>query len=194
MNVIDLCILALLLVGLMIGYRRGFILQVVHLVSFIIAFTIAFQFFGELTPYLQSYIPSPFDRQHSSSSLLTTVFDMEGMFYAALSFAILFFGTRIVLHLVGHLLSLIASLPGLNLANRWLGGALGLLEAFLVIFIFIHILLYMPWEQGREWIEESKIATVMMDHSLYWSDQIQEVWRERSGIIDGSKEKNSTYF
>ncbi len=55
----DLLIIILLIIGLFIGIRRGFILQFIHLTGFIIAFIVAKMYGNELAEKLVLWVPYP---------------------------------------------------------------------------------------------------------------------------------------
>ena len=56
---LDLAILAILLIGFLVGLRRGFILQLIHLTGFFVAFAAAYVYYDELAPKLTLWIPFP---------------------------------------------------------------------------------------------------------------------------------------
>jgi uncharacterized membrane protein required for colicin V production len=177
MSTVDLIIIGLFIVGVLMGYRRGFILQVVHLVGFFVAYIVAYRYFDDFSPVLKTWVPYPLMDEEVGNSFWSQMFDVEGMFYSALSFAILFFGTKILLQLVGRLLHLIALLPGLNMANRSLGGVMGLVEVFVILFVVVHVMLFLPWETGQMWLHESQIALWMTEQTPYLKDQLQDLWK-----------------
>lgn len=177
MNTLDLIIIGFFIVGVLMGYRRGFILQAIHLIGFFVAYIVAYRYFDKLSPVLKTWVPYPLMDEEVSNSFWLQMFDVEGMFYSALSFALLFFGTKILLHLVGRLLHLIALLPGLNIANRSLGGALGFVEVFVILFVLVHVMLFLPWETGQMWLSESQIALWMTEQTPFLKDQLQELWK-----------------
>ena len=151
--------------GIWKGYRRGFILQVVHLFSFLIAAFVSFRYYREITPYVQAWIPYPFEE--AGASLWLKVVDTEVIFYYFLSFVLLFFGTKLALRLLAHLLNLVALLPGLNLANRWLGVLLGLAEVLLIILVSIHVLNLLPWQRGQALLADSSLANWFIQQTSF---------------------------
>ena len=50
---LDLIIIFLFIMGLIVGIRRGFIMQIVHLSGFIAAFVVAYMFYADLAPKLK---------------------------------------------------------------------------------------------------------------------------------------------
>jgi uncharacterized membrane protein required for colicin V production len=185
MGTLDLIIIILFVLGVLMGYRRGFILQVIHLVGFFVAYIVAYRYFDEFSTVLKSWIPYPFMDEEVGNTFWLTLFNVESMFYSALSFALLFFGTKILLQLIGRLLHLVTLLPGLNMANRSLGAAFGFLEVFIILFVLVHVMLFFPWETGQMWLHESKIALWMTEQTPVLKDQLQDLWKTR-GTSDSS--------
>ncbi|WP_034680163.1 CvpA family protein [Caldalkalibacillus mannanilyticus] len=173
---IDLVIFILLIIGILMGYRRGFVLQVIHLCSFIVSYFVAYRFFREVSPHLQSWVPYPFANQEVGSTSILQWFNVESLFYSVLAFALLFFGTRIALKLIGRLLHLVTFLPVLNFANRWLGAVLGFVEVLIILLIVIHVLLFIPWETGHLWLLESKFAYYVVQLTPI-SHMVPDLWQ-----------------
>jgi uncharacterized membrane protein required for colicin V production len=190
MSFFDGILVALLIAGIFMGLKRGFILQAVHLIGFIVAYIVAFNFFDDFIPVVQSFIPYPFESEDAMATMFMGMINMETMYYSALSFAILFFGTKIALQIVGYSLHLFAQLPVLKTANRLLGAILGFVELFIILFVLIHVLLYIPWETGHAWLEGSLLASWMIEHTPYFSERLQELWQskeEHFPFLEGNK-------
>lgn len=179
MSIIDLVIVILFVAGIAIGFRRGFILQAVHLIGFLIAYIVAYRYFDKLSPMLKTWLPYPLTEE-AGSSLWLQLIDIEGMYYSAIAFALLFFGTKIALQIIGRFLHLITLLPGLNIVNRSFGGILGFIEVTIIIFVIVHVMLYIPWQTGQIWLSESIIGSWMTEQTPYVSNQLQELWKARS--------------
>jgi len=172
---VDLIILIIILAGLLMGYRRGFVLQVVHLLGFFIAYFVAYRFFREFAPYLETVVPLPYSDQQVGQNSVWQWLNLEPMFYSALAFAILFFGTKIAIKLVGRLINIVAMLPILNFANRWLGAVLGIVEVLLILLVVLHIVLFLPWETAHHWLKESTFVYVMVQTTPF-AEYLHNVW------------------
>lgn len=176
MSTFDIIIIILFIAGILIGYKRGFVLQIIHLAGFFVAYLVAFYFYKEIAPAIAVFIPYIFVDTEVSQSLLTQVIDLESMYYNAIAFALLFFGTKISLHIIGRVIHTVTLLPGLNLINRTLGGALGFVEVFLILFIATYVLMFIPWETGQIWVSESQIAMWMTEKTPYFANHLFELW------------------
>ncbi|MBT2716327.1 CvpA family protein [Bacillus sp. ISL-57] len=173
---LDLAILAILLIGLLIGLKRGFILQAVHMTGFIVAFIAAYVFYGDLAPNLKLWIPFP---TMGDSSTLNMFFDTVGLdtaYYNAIAFAIIFFAAKILWQMIGSMLNFITHLPILKQLNRWGGGILGFLEVYLIMFIILYIAAMLPMDSIQKPLTGSFLAESIVKHTPFLSEQVKELW------------------
>ena len=175
---VDLVLLLVLVVGFFIGFRRGFILQVVYFAGFIAAIIVAYLYSDDLAPLLKLWVPFPAPSQDSAFSLLFESFEVEAVFYRAVAFAALFFGTKITLRIVGSMLDFLADLPILRTINGWLGGALGLIEVYLVVFIILYLGTLTPIEPVQSIMSDSVLAKGIIEHTPFVSGKIKELWAQ----------------
>lgn len=173
---INLIIIILLLFGLLMGLKRGFILQTLHLVGFITAFVVASLYYGKLAPHLTLWIPYPDLTGNGSLAEFLQAFPLETGFYNAISFAIIFFGVKIILQIIASMLDFVAELPLLSTVNRLFGAILGFLEIYLILFIIMFIMALTPVVSIQEWINSSSIALNMLENTPYLSEQIETLW------------------
>ncbi|WP_257346485.1 CvpA family protein [Pseudalkalibacillus decolorationis] len=172
---VDLILIVVLIVGFLIGLKRGLVLQLVHLTGFIASFIIAYLYFDELAPRLRLWIPYPTVPEGSLSMFMNSGF-LEDAYYRAIAFAMLFFGMKILLHILGSMLDFLADLPILRTVNGWLGGVLGFVEVYLVIFLFLYIAALVPMTSVQSAMEGSLIAKAMVEHTPVFSEKIREIW------------------
>lgn len=177
MNIMDLIIVALLMGGLYLGYSRGLVRQSIHLVGFIASYFLAFKFYDDLAPIIQQWFPLTQFEQYNNFSFVAESMAVDKLIYNAISFAIIFFGTKIGLTIVGHLLHLVASVPGISFINRWGGLLLGFLEVTLLLIIAVNVLAVLPWEKGNELLSESVLATYMIEQVPVMAQFLQNMWQ-----------------
>lgn len=173
---INLIIVIFLGLGLIIGLKRGLILQSLHLIGFIASFVIASTYYDKLSPHLMLWIPYPDLSGGGSIAQFLQSFPLETGFYNAISFAIIFFAVKVVLQIVASMLDFVAELPFLNIFNRLFGAALGFVEIYLVLFIILFILALTPVESIQDWINSSSIALRMLENTPYLSGKIESLW------------------
>lgn len=173
---LDLAIIAILLIGLLVGLRRGFILQVIHLTGFIVAFIVAYVYYDEFAPKLRLWIPFPDMGDSSSFHMLFNSVGLDTAYYNAIAFAIIFFITKIVWHMLGSMLDFIAHLPILKQLNRWGGGILGFTEVYLLMFIILYIAALLPMDAVQGAFNNSILAEVIVKDTPFLSGQVKELW------------------
>ncbi|CAH0346280.1 CvpA family protein [Bacillus sp. CECT 9360] len=175
---LDLAIIAILVIGFLIGLRRGFILQLIHLTGFVVAFIAAYVYYDELAPKLKLWVPYP---TFGDSSAVETFFDGTGLdmaYYNAIAFAIIFFAAKILWQLIGSMLDFIAHLPILKQLNRWGGGILGFLEVYLIMFIVLYIAALVPLGSIQGAMNNSFLAEGMVKNTPFLSEMVKELWFE----------------
>ncbi|WP_075982513.1 CvpA family protein [Bacillus massilinigeriensis] len=174
---LDLAIIILLLFGIFIGLRRGFILQVIHLTSFIISFIVASLYYDDLSSKLTLWVPYPALGEDSTIAMLFEG-NLEDAYYRAIAFVVIFFAVKILLHIIGSMLDFVSNLPILKSLNVWGGGALGFLEVYLIIFILLYIGALVPIDAIQTPLNNSIIGEFIVKHTPIFSNQIKELWIE----------------
>lgn len=170
---LDLIILILLILGLIIGLKRGFILQAIHMVGFIVAFVLAYVYYDNLAPKLKLWIPYPSIGDSGSFTMIFESMNLDSAYYNAIAFAIIFFVTKIVLQIVGSMLDFVAHLPIMKQVNVWAGGALGFLEVYLIVFIVLYIGALLPIDFIQGPMSSSFMAKMIVTNTPIFSSQIQ---------------------
>ncbi|KHF41016.1 CvpA family protein [Halalkalibacter okhensis] len=173
---ISFLILFILFCSFFIGRRRGFILQIIHLISFVVAIVVAYTYFGEFATYIRLWVPYPQFSSDSTVGMIINTFDAESVYYSGIAFAILFFGTKIVLHLLGSMLDFLAHLPILRSINQLLGGILCFIETYLILFVVLFVVALLPIEVVQDIIQRSIVVQLMLNHTPFLSDWLKELW------------------
>ncbi|WNB93209.1 CvpA family protein [Bacillus sp. NEB1478] len=172
---LDFILFIILLFGFLIGLKRGFIMQLVHLIGFVAAYIVAYLYYDDLAPKLELWIPYPSSNNGSVSFLLNSI-SLEQAYYNAIAFAILFFATKIILQILGSMLDFLAHLPLLHTVNRWLGGLLGFIEIYLIVFILLYVATLVPIGNFQTYYENSWIAQGMVKNTPVFSEAVKEMW------------------
>lgn len=171
-------ILIILFCSFFIGRRRGFILQIIHLISFVASIFVAYTYFRELATYIRLWIPYPQFSQDSTVGMIINTFDAESVYYSGIAFAILFFGTKIVLHLLGSMLDFLAHLPILRSFNQLFGGILCFVETYLILLVLMFVAALLPIEMVQEVMQRSLVVQLMMNHTPFISEWLKSLWIE----------------
>ncbi|MEK4028594.1 CvpA family protein [Pseudobacillus sp. FSL P4-0506] len=169
-NMIDIILIVLLLAGIVIGLKRGFILQFFHIAGSIIAIIAALALREQVAPVLKAWIPMPPVDQSPSFSLVASGF--ESFYYGAIAFILVFILVKIVLSMLGSFLDAIAHIPILREVNKVGGGVLGFVEIYLVLFVIVYLGMLLPTEVSSM-IANSSIAGYMIHHTPYLSDALK---------------------
>ncbi len=161
---LTLLIVLFLAGGFFMGLKRGLVLQVVGLTGFIVALAAAYLYSGALASYLR-WIPSP-----DAVSGIT-----EGFYYQAIAFVLLFIGIRILWNILGSSLEFLASLPLLNIANRWLGGAFGVVKVYVAIFLLLNLIAFVPHAAAQQTVSDSTLAQSIVEGTPVLSEKMAEL-------------------
>ncbi|MFC4664224.1 CvpA family protein [Oceanobacillus aidingensis] len=173
---INLIIIILLLFGIMMGLKRGFVLQLFHLTGFIVAFIVAVMYYNPVAERLSLYIPYPDLSGDGAWSAFLENLPVESAFYNAISFALIFFAVKFILQIIASMLDFVAAIPIISFINKILGAALGFVEIYLISFIILYILALTPVGGVQEAIQGSSLAMRIIEQTPYFSDRIFELW------------------
>jgi uncharacterized membrane protein required for colicin V production len=178
MNTLDFIMLALAAGGLILGYWRGFIAQIVSLAGFFIAYIAAFQFYRDFAPVLQRAFALPASTSYQKYEFAVKALHLDTYIYNALAFALLFFGVKLSLSVIGRLLNFIAKAPGLNFVNRWTGAMLGVAEALLLIIISVNVMTIIPSDGVQKLLSGSELAPYLINHLPSLAGRLHDLWKQ----------------
>jgi len=139
MNLVDIIIVVILLLGAFIGFRRGFTTQLLSLCGFMVVVMAAFLFKNPVSAYLYEHLPF-----FNFPGLLSGISVVNILMYEVIAFFIIF----IVLFIVFRVIVMISHLFEkfldatilLGIPSKILGAVLGVLENYLVAFIVLYII------------------------------------------------------
>ncbi|KGX89057.1 CvpA family protein [Pontibacillus litoralis] len=175
---IDLLLLALFILGFFIGLKRGFILQLLHMVGFIVAFLCAAIYYDVLAPKLELWIPYPELPEGEQWAIFLNNESIEGAFYNAIAFVLIFFGAKIVLQIIASMLDFLADLPLFNVISNIFGAALGVIEVYFIVFILLCLIALIPIPVLQNALDGSIIAQMIIEHTPVLSNQLKMLWFE----------------
>lgn len=179
MNKLDLGIAIVLALSFVFGYRRGFVLQLVSFLGFFVAWLTAYLFYDDLAPWVGRIIPVASFISQSQYEPMLRGLKLEQYIIGAISFSLLLFAVKLGLAIAGHLLNLLARIPGLNALNRWSGGLLALVEAAALIIIVIQVLAILPNEPVQGLLSDSYVT----DWSMEWVPLLFGKMKELPGTV-----------
>ena len=156
MNKVDLIILGIILVFMLIGYKKGLIKVILNLIQYIIVLGLSVFF----APAFSKFLIENFNLDIKILNLVTnniglftdgvTIISNEilknivGRIINILAIVILFVALKIVFGIILMILNKVANLPILSVVNRVGGLLLGALEGVLIVYIFTLIINWFP--------------------------------------------------
>lgn len=173
---VDFILFIVLLGGILIGLKRGFILQFIYFAGFIIAYIVAVMYYDNFAPQLRLWVPYPQVGDSNPVFSLLNGDHLEEAYYRAIAFFLLFIGTKIVMQIIGSMLDFVAMLPILKQVNRLLGAILGFVETYLLLFIVLFIAALLPVEGVQNLLDQSALANLIVNHTPYFSEKIHYLW------------------
>src|SRR5690606_6115598 len=173
MNSWDGILLLLSAGGVIRGYRKGLILQAFSLVGAIFALLAAYRFSGDFSRVLMERFPL--------SEEVIGLLPIEGILYRVVAFILLFVGVKILISIIARLLTGLFDVPVLSQINRLGGVLLNLIQVFLILFIGVHVMNFLPWEAGREAVQGSLVCQGVLKLTPGLSEQIGEWIRHGTG-------------
>lgn len=173
---LDIILLILLIAGIIVGAKRGLIVQLIHMVGFVAAFVVAYLYYKPLAEYFVLWVPYPVVDESSRFSIAVEQLDLDQTFYQLVSFALIFFVVKFGLQLIASMFDFLKYLPVLGFVSKILGAVLGFIEIYIILFIFIYIMALLPVDMVQNHIEGSGIAQAMLEHTPYFSEKVKEWW------------------
>ncbi len=172
---VDMIVILLLLVGFVIGWKRGLFKQIMRFVGSILAMIIAYALAETVSPLLRSFIPFP---NLGNSSILNIVLSngiVENAFYNAIAFVITFIIAKIIISILTSVLNVAARIPVLKQVNSLAGGVFGLVETFLFVFVVLLVASLLPIGAVQAQMEGSILAGFIVNKTPYISGMLQNL-------------------
>ncbi len=158
---LDLIILVVLLAGIGVGAKRGFIVQMMHIVSFIVALIVAYIYYKPLAQKFVFWVPYPGVTESGNLGVMIDRLDLD---------------VKITLQIVASIFDFIAYLPVLETVNRWLGALLGIIENYLIMFILLYVCALLPVELIQNLMSKSLLSGLILEHTPIITKMFQNWW------------------
>ncbi|WP_246125599.1 CvpA family protein [Alkalicoccus halolimnae] len=180
--ILSLFLILMLIVSLMTGFRRGFVLQAVHIVGLIISFMAAWLYYEAFAELIRLWVPFLQLPEESPWPLLNDALGGEMVYYNGIAFVLIFIVVKIITQIIGSMLDFIGNLPILNVFNSWLGAALGFIEGLVIMAILLHLAALIQVEFVQQLLHSSSIAQWIFNYTPIVSNELRELW------IEGTRE------
>ncbi|HWK24815.1 MAG TPA: CvpA family protein [Ureibacillus sp.] len=173
---LDIILLIIFAASILVGLKRGFIVQIIHLVSFFVALIVAYIYYKPLAEKFVLWIPYPGVTEDLSTMLILDTLNVDQTFYRIIAFSVIFFAVKIALQILGSIFDFLTYLPILNSVNRLLGAALCFVEFYLIVFIIMYVLALIPVGSIQNIMDGSIIAKLMLEHTPFFTKMVQNWW------------------
>ncbi|GAX01022.1 CvpA family protein [Secundilactobacillus silagei] len=161
-------IIIILALGLISGYRRGFVSVLMSLIAYILAWIVAAIFSQTLAQFLF----------HTFTSVNTAV-PMPRML-SGIVFTVLFGLTYSVIRHLGRDLNLITRLPVIHTVNALAGAAINFIVRYLLLFLVLNILLLFPNQWIQTQYQTSPVAQKIVKKTPVMSKQLIRTWQQHN--------------
>ena len=155
MDIVSIIIIIFLIFGGIVGLWRGFTRELVSLVGIFAVVVLSFLFKNPISVFLYTHLPFI-----KGITILKDVPVLNILVYEVFAFLILFFGLLIVLRIIAFIASMFEKLINftiiLGIPSKILGAILGVVEAFIYVFVSLYILKLPIFEQ--KYISKSELA------------------------------------
>lgn len=188
LNIIDVIILLFLLMGAVIGYKRGAIQTIATLIGTLFIVVLAYYLKNPLSVLMYTYLP--FFKLGGVFKGITVI---NILIYEAIAFFL-------VLSILSILLSVLLKVTGiiskivdhsiiLTLPSKLLGILIGFLEAY--IFLFILLFLFSQFSFSQVVLKESKYTDIILTKTPFTKgfQNSYNVFKEISKMNDKEQEK-----
>ncbi len=183
-NILDLFIIFILIVGTIIGFSRGMIKSIVEFSSLLIAFVISYFIKNPVSIFLYKHLP---------------FFNIKGitilniLIYEALAFLIcltlLMVLVKLILKISKILDKIIKSTIILNLPSRLIGAIFGFFQSYLIIFIILFIICQLNFNNNL--VNNSKLHHIILKNTPIINNLSYEVYNNINEIYKIIKKYNN---
>ncbi len=180
LSVLDAVILLFLLLGAVLGFKKGIIKSVVSFIGTILVIVLSFTFKNALSEFL--YLHFPFF--HVGVDVLNVLI-YEGIAFLIL-FSLLSILLRVVIKISGIIETVLKFTIILGIPSKILGAIFGFLEMYL--FIFVALFALSTFNVKSSLIEESKFANFILTKTPFASGALENSYNAVKEIVTINKE------
>jgi uncharacterized membrane protein required for colicin V production len=184
-NIVDAIIILFLLMGALIGFKRGVIQSATMFLGIIFVIILAYYLKNPLSEFMYTHLPF-----FEFSGALKGVTVLNILIYEAIAFLIVFFLLDAILQIAiratGILEKILKFTIILGIPSKIAGAIFGLLEQFVYVFVFLFLFSRLSFTAS--YIDESFLATKILNHTPVLSN-IMELSFQSFEEIYGLKEK-----
>lgn len=175
---LSLLIILFLVYGFYMGARRGLAMQAFYTIGYGLFFALALVTFRFLGPDFEMIVPYPSANLGSEFAFFSTKTGMglDDAFYRAFAFIFVCFVGWVIMRFAGLYFKRLTYVPMPNDVNLLSGGILGLVVAYVTIFMILLILAMIPVGGIQHMLDHSFIASAMIEASPILSKWMPSLW------------------
>lgn len=162
MNLMDVISILIILLFMVLGFKKGVIKSLVQLVGTCAVLVLAFVFKDFLANFLMSFLPF-----FNFGGLFEGISSINILMYELISFVILYVLFYCILSIIINLAGLVEKILKftviLAIPSKILGAILGLVEGIIMAFLILFILFHLP--QTENMVAESKFAIIILERT-----------------------------
>lgn len=164
MNFVDIIIIVCLVIGALIGFKKGVIKTAVQLIGTVALIIVAYTFKDILANFLMSKLPF-----FNFGGVFSGISSINILFYELISFVVLFILLYCVLNILISLSGIIEKLLEatviLAIPSKILGAILGAIEG--LVFAFMLIFVMYQTNLTTEYVEDSNMGIVLLERTPF---------------------------
>lgn len=191
MNIVDIVILLFLVLGAVVGFKRGVFTELVSALSFIVSVVLAFLLKNPVSIFLYEHLPF-----FSFGGIFKGVTVINILLYEVIAFLImlaLFTGLFAIIKFVTKIFERILKLTIiLSIPSKLLGIIVGIIHHYIIVFIVLYILSFPIF--GFNILNESKLKKGILNNTPILSSITKEtvkIYDEFETLKDKYKENIS---
>ncbi len=191
LNLVDIIILLLILLGGIVGFKEGVIKKLTSVVGLILVVVLSFILKNKLSLYFYENLPFL-----NLWGVFKGIQALNIVFYEVVAFliiaSVLMLVYRVLLGITGLIEKILKATVILSIPSKILGFFVGLIEAYIWIYIVLFILT-LPVINMKE-VYTSKVANFIMKDTPYlskYTNKTVEVYNDLYEVIDKREDKTN---
>lgn len=169
-----LLILILIIIGMVVGFRRGGLLQGLHFIGTLAAVIIARLNYKTLGSKLELIMPYPSSALEVENTLLKQIPDLENAYYYMAAFFFIFIVTKLIIQLLISSFDYLQQIQFNFLVSSIVGLVFGMLEIIYILAVVLAFAATIPMDALQGAIDGSGLAKVILNHTFIISGRLMD--------------------
>lgn len=183
MNLGDLLCVIFIGLGVIDGYRKGFVKKGLSLLASVAAILIVYISSPYVAEFIEGILPDllPLEKLTGPDSEFYMILVLSGLEEQAehyvqtfvariLAFVVTYIVIRLALRIVVMFLQMLVKMPGLSFTNRLFGAGIGAFQQLLIVWIFLLVLpvfsLTPVWDSLYQTVHQGILLSYLYNHNL----------------------------